>query len=195
MDPVEVAQRMAQKGITLYCAGCEPLISNFTQFYVALTLITGGAYVSLGSADQLANVIIGGAREEMSMEKLMADVHNEYMKEVAEKGARVDEDELTRRIHSMINSTKTVSDLAVKCPKSTIEITDSIKEMSKAANLEDLKLKATLNGVSFYHPNPYKHTTRKFEPTRLVIKKSTHTRKAAAPGVKRMYDTLFNIDF
>ena len=95
---------MAEKGITLYCAGCEPTLSPHRQFFIALSLITGGKYVPLNNADQLTNVIVGGTREEISMEKMMAQVHNEVMKEAAEKGTRVDEDELTRRIHKLLNS-------------------------------------------------------------------------------------------
>ena len=38
------------------------------------------------------------------MEKLMAQVHNDIMKEAAEKGTRVDEDELSKRIQQLINS-------------------------------------------------------------------------------------------
>jgi hypothetical protein len=94
---------MAEQGITLYCVGCEPAIVPFKQFFVALALITGGQYVPLANATDLARVIVGGAREEVSMEKLMAQVHNEVMNEAAAKGTRVDEDELTRRIHKLLN--------------------------------------------------------------------------------------------
>jgi hypothetical protein len=38
------------------------------------------------------------------MEKMMAQVHNEVMKEAAEKGTRVNEEELTKRIHNLLNS-------------------------------------------------------------------------------------------
>ena len=34
----------------------------------------------------------------------MAQVHNEVMKEAAEKGTRVNEEELTKRIHNFLNS-------------------------------------------------------------------------------------------
>jgi hypothetical protein len=95
---------MAKKGITLYCAGCEPSLTAYRQFFIALCLITGGQYVPLADAAELTNVIVGGAREDISMEKLMAQAHAEYMKEVAEKGECVNEDELTKRIHSVINS-------------------------------------------------------------------------------------------
>jgi hypothetical protein len=102
-DPVEHAHKMAEQGITLYCVGCEPSITPFKQFFVALALITGGKYVPLANATELTKVIIGGAREEVSMEKLMAQVHDEVMKEAAAKGTRVDEDELTKRIHKLLN--------------------------------------------------------------------------------------------
>ena len=103
-DPVDIVHQMAAKSITLYCAGCEPSLTPYRQFFVALTLITGGQYVPLNSAENLAKVIVGGTREEISMEKLMAQVHEEVMKEAAAKGTRVDEDELTRRIHNILNS-------------------------------------------------------------------------------------------
>lgn len=95
---------MATQGITLYTAGCEPSLGPFRQFFIALSLITGGQYVPLEDSNKLTDVIVGGAREDISMEKLMAQVHNEYMMEMAEKGTRVDEDELTKRIHKVLNS-------------------------------------------------------------------------------------------
>ena len=58
----------------------------------------------LNNSARLTEMIVGGAREEISMEKLMAQVHEEYFKEVAENRGRVDEDELTKRIHKVLNS-------------------------------------------------------------------------------------------
>ena len=104
VDPVDIVHQMAAKGITLYCVGCEPALKPYRQFFIALTLITGGQYVPLNSAEHLAKVIIGGSREEISTEKLMAQVHEEVIKEAAAKGTKVDEDELTRRIHNILNS-------------------------------------------------------------------------------------------
>lgn len=149
VDPVEVAHKMAKKGITLYCVGCEPSITPYMQFFIALCLITGGQYVPLDNANKLSNVIIGGAREEMSMEKMMADAHNEYMKEVAEKGGRVDEDELTKRIHSVINK-KNDLNTGLKDHIVNIQISDSVKEISKAENLSDLLTKASELKVSLH---------------------------------------------
>ena len=104
VDPVESVHKMAEKGITLYCVGCEPALIQYRQFFVALSLITGGQYVPLNNAEQLTNVIIGGTRCEVSMEKMMTQVHEEVMREAAEKGTKVDEDELTKRIHNLLNS-------------------------------------------------------------------------------------------
>ncbi len=47
---------MAEKGITLYCAGCEPSLTPYRQFFIALCLITGGQYVPLSQANNLTNV-------------------------------------------------------------------------------------------------------------------------------------------
>lgn len=102
-DPVEIVHKMAHRGITLYMAGCEPTVMTYRPFYAALCLITGGCYVPLNGADRLTEMIVDGTREDMSMERLMAKVHEEYMKEVAEKGERVNEDELTKRVHQVLN--------------------------------------------------------------------------------------------
>ena len=94
---------MAERGITLYCCGCEPGLTPYRQFFAALCLITGGKYVSLNSAENLTTMILDGTHQEISMEKMMAQVHNEVMKEAAEKGSGIDEDELTNRIHKLLN--------------------------------------------------------------------------------------------
>ena len=104
VDPVEIVHKMAEKGITLYCVGCEPALLQYRQFFIALSLITGGHYVPLNKADNLTNVIIGGTRCEVSMKKMMAQVHEEVMREAAEKGTKVNEEELTKRMHELLNS-------------------------------------------------------------------------------------------
>ena len=84
-DPVEIAHKMAEKGITLYCAGCEPSLNPYRQVFTAVCLVTGGKYVSLDDAKKLTNVIIGGTREEISIEKAKAKIHNDIMREETEK--------------------------------------------------------------------------------------------------------------
>ena len=52
----------------------------------------------------LNQVIIGGAEEELSLEKLMAEVEEEVRKEREQNGGALDEEELSRRIHTRFNS-------------------------------------------------------------------------------------------
>ena len=40
------------------------------------------------------------------MEKLMAQVQNELMKEAAEKGTKINEDELTKKVQQVLNNGK-----------------------------------------------------------------------------------------
>lgn len=69
---------------------------------MALAFKTGGQYIPLGNCANLASVIVGSAREEISLEKLLAQVHEEVMREAALRGGPVDETELTRRIHEVM---------------------------------------------------------------------------------------------
>jgi len=66
-DPVDIAHRMAEKEIALYCAGCEPAILPYKNFFNALTLITGGQYMPLSNHNDLAKLIINGAHDEVNI--------------------------------------------------------------------------------------------------------------------------------
>ena len=137
VDPVETCHKMAASGITLYVVGCEPALTPYRQFFIAMSLITGGFYVPLNRAEQLTDVIVNGARCEVSMEKMMAQVHEEVMKEAAEKGTKVNEDELTKRIHELLNSRKENSiNKMDNCDD--IEITEGVKELSKLKTLKEV---------------------------------------------------------
>ena len=183
-DPVDIVHKMAEKGITLYCAGCEPSLKPYRQFFIALTLITGGQYVPLGDAENLAKVIIGGSREEISTEKLMAQVHQEVIKEAAEKGTRVDEDELTRRIHNILNSQGSKINKIDGIPE--IEISDEVKQLSKEKTLTSMvdfakNNKIKLNSFSAF---PSLGSTFSWPRSHLPTKGSPVTIRA--PVVKRV---------
>jgi hypothetical protein len=77
IDPIDVVKKMAEKGITLYTVGCEPSILPDKEFFVAIAYTTGGQYLPLRNAKLLSKVIVGGAVEEISLEKLMAEVQIE----------------------------------------------------------------------------------------------------------------------
>ncbi len=53
---MDITNHLAEKGVTLYCVGCEPSISSSRDFYMALAHITGGQYVPLDNAQLLAQV-------------------------------------------------------------------------------------------------------------------------------------------
>jgi Mg-chelatase subunit ChlD len=55
-DPIEIAHRLAQNGITLYCVGCEPALAPYRDFFMVLSSVTGGRYLLLDNADNLSNV-------------------------------------------------------------------------------------------------------------------------------------------
>lgn len=98
IDPVAVAHELAKKGVTLYVVGCEPSITPYKDFFMAIAHITGGQYVSLKKADLLSKIIIGGAREEISLNQLMAEVDTELQQRVA-AGEDINEDMVTRELH------------------------------------------------------------------------------------------------
>ena len=68
----------------------------------------------------------------------MAQVHNEVMKEAADKGEAVNEDVLTKRIHDLLkNQDLTANKLNIE-NGGDLEITEQIKEMSKMKNLNEI---------------------------------------------------------
>jgi hypothetical protein len=101
-DPVECAALLAERSVTLYTIGCEPSATPYRDFFMALAFKTGGQYIPLGNCVNLASIIVGSAREEISLERLIAEVHEEVMREAASRGGPVDETELTRRIHEIM---------------------------------------------------------------------------------------------
>ena len=103
IDPIEVTGQLAQKGITIYMVGCEPSITPYKDFFLAVAYMTGGQYVPLAKAKLLSKVIVGGAREEMSLETLMAEVDAEIQQEMA-AGREVDAEAMTDMLHERFRS-------------------------------------------------------------------------------------------
>jgi len=109
-DPLELARTMLQRGITCYPVGCEPALGQYNfarDFMCTLARITEGQAVTLSSAELLADVIIGGAQEEVALEKIMDEVSQEVEEEQAAATARgeaLDEEELCTRVQSKLKS-------------------------------------------------------------------------------------------
>jgi hypothetical protein len=72
------------------------------------------------------------------MEALMAQIHNDIVKEAAEKGERVNEDELTKRIHDALNNRGAKINKLRVDNAGDLEITDDIKKMSQSKTLKEM---------------------------------------------------------
>ena len=97
---------MAEKNITVYSVGCNPSVNICRDFYMGLAHITGGQYVPLRNAQMLAKVIIGGAQEEITLHKLMEEVHAEVFNEMQSIGsADIDEELLSEELTDKFKST------------------------------------------------------------------------------------------
>ncbi|CAF1392948.1 unnamed protein product, partial [Didymodactylos carnosus] len=147
-DPMNTVALMAEKSITLYSVGCEPAVSSYRDFFMAIAFKTGGQYIPLDHAGNLAAVIIGSAQEEISLEKLMAQVHEEVMKEAAARGGPVDEIELTRRIQDLLKNggTKTKR---LKIDNNAIpSITTKAEQLSKMTTMQEVRDNWTSTGFT-----------------------------------------------
>jgi hypothetical protein len=102
IDPINIVYQMARKGIILYSVGCEPAILSYKDFFVSIAYTTGGQYVPLTDANSLARIIIGGAQEEISLEKLIGNVEYE-IEELLKYGAN-DKNDITEIIHRKLVS-------------------------------------------------------------------------------------------
>lgn len=136
-DPVGTAFEMAKKGISLYSVGCG-LSGNVMDFFMAIAFLTGGQYVPLSNARNLAEVIIGGAQEEVSLEKLMAEVDEEVQRDL-ELGKEIDEEELSRRIHEKMKLKGARAKQLKKTNKQVGEINRRAKMMSKLRTLPEMR--------------------------------------------------------
>ncbi|CAF1213043.1 unnamed protein product [Rotaria sordida] len=105
LDPIKIVREMAEKHITLYVVGVEPPIVPYRDFFMSLAYITGGQYVPMVTSKLLAKVIIGGVREEISIDRLMqeaqADIDLEMQKAEAEGAS---EKEKAGRINHIFTS-------------------------------------------------------------------------------------------
>eukprot|EP01088_Endostelium_zonatum_P003312 TRINITY_DN14523_c0_g1_i1.p1 TRINITY_DN14523_c0_g1~~TRINITY_DN14523_c0_g1_i1.p1 ORF type:complete len:369 (+),score=90.66 TRINITY_DN14523_c0_g1_i1:102-1208(+) len=95
--------KMYEEGIIVYSVGCSIIVNSpfAREFYQAVSKVTGGRYVSLNNAEILAGIIVGGAEEEVGLEKIGEEVETERKKveeEMREKGEKVEEEEVCGRV-------------------------------------------------------------------------------------------------
>eukprot|EP00743_Colponemidia_sp_Colp-15_P000535 GILK01000602.1.p1 GENE.GILK01000602.1~~GILK01000602.1.p1 ORF type:complete len:437 (+),score=52.86 GILK01000602.1:88-1398(+) len=122
-DPIAIAHEMLAAGITVYTVGCEGALGSYQfarDFLISIAEITQGQAITLASAGLLSDVILGGAREEMALEKLMHDVQRE-IEQVRHETPAISEEEVTDRVQSMfaarnIKSKQMIHDNVVDAP-------------------------------------------------------------------------------
>jgi len=138
---------MAAKGITLYSVGCEPAILPYKDFFTAIAYTTGGQYIPLRNAKLLAKVIVGGAIEEISLEKLMEEVQIE-VDEQRSKGV-TDEHDLTCYVEQRLKSKgATTSQLTMNNSKME-RASESAVKYSKMASMSEIKESYVSEPVQF----------------------------------------------
>lgn len=83
-------------------------------------------------------MIIGGVQEEISLEKLMAEVDDEVQTDLA-KGIEIDEEELSKRIHEKMKLEGARAKQFKKNNKQVGEINRRAKMMAKLRTLSEMR--------------------------------------------------------
>ncbi|XP_077980028.1 uncharacterized protein LOC144435308 [Glandiceps talaboti] len=137
-DPMKIVREMAEKNITLYSVVCGSYAEGFKDFFMAIAHLTGGQYVSLKDAKLLSKVIIGGAREEMSLQQLMDEVNNEVMQEYRAKGGRVDEDAMATRVETALKKRKRTAKTMTGAVTDLPEVSERSKRIAELESMADV---------------------------------------------------------
>ena len=142
IDPMEAVREMAENGITLYSVGCEPAITPYKEFFCAIAYLTGGQYVPLTAAKLLTQVIIGGAQEEMSLEKFMAEVDEEVEREM-KSGQKINKAAVTKRVHAKLKSKGAMTKHLYLNKRELSGASSATKKLSKCKSMKDIRKKFT----------------------------------------------------
>jgi hypothetical protein len=177
VDPLTVLDQMGERGICVYAVGCEPALGSYRyarEFMIAAAERTEGQAISLGSAASLADVIMGGAIEEMDLEKLMAEVGEEVL-QLRKESPMMTDDMMQQKVCSKMQS-RGHRTRQMKSPKLTSNYSDH--HVSKAKCLSEAR--ATLASAA---PIPGKGRTMSPPAPPGYSPMSSHSKKkkSAAP--------------
>ncbi|UJR20204.1 hypothetical protein I4U23_023335 [Adineta vaga] len=135
-DPLGIARKMVEQNITLYTVGVEPSIVPYRDFFMTLAHITGGQYVPMVDANKLAQMIIGGVREEISIDRVMNTSKKDIAREIRKATSDgVDDLETAKRlqklfsqknivVNRMANEAGTPSKVAEECYAKCVDMSD-----------------------------------------------------------------------
>ncbi|XP_033737442.1 uncharacterized protein LOC117325380 [Pecten maximus] len=190
LDPMAIVRQMAEKGITLYCVGCEPAIIPYKEFFTAIAFLTGGQYVPLRGAKALTQIIVGGAQEEMSLERWMAEVDREVQQETKD-GHEVDEKAVSKKIAAKLKVKGARSKTLMRNNTVLKEASMFSKVLSKCKSMAQIKGKFMLAALPSFggskkksvHKGRKKTSTKKGRPVKKGRKgKTTCCRKRKLAG-------------
>ncbi|KAK6177183.1 hypothetical protein SNE40_015338 [Patella caerulea] len=140
LDPMTIVRSMAEKGIILYTVGCEPSITPYKEFFAALAYLTGGQYVPLMGAKALTQVIIGGAQEEISLERWMEDVNVEVERAVEEASdGDINVEAVTRRVWGALKGRGARGKQLLRNRSALSGPSKEAKKLSTYANVADVR--------------------------------------------------------
>lgn len=181
LDPIAVAREMAQKDIVIYAVGVEPSLGHYQfarDFMRSIAQITNGQFLALTSASVLAKVIIGGAAEEIALNRIAQDMEAE-VQNLRKQQPQLRDTEVIQRVTERLQEQRHVtSQLQVENVYVGDYKMDNVNAMSSASGLSALKgkLKGTLNSHVSVSPAALPTSSYPAPPTAAF----------AAPSMSRM---------
>lgn len=158
---------MAQKGITLYSVGCEPALKPYKEFFTSIAYTTGGQYVPLRNANLLSKVIVGGAVEEISLDKLLEDAQREVDQQTAL--GITDERLLTEAVEKSLKS-KGVRTRQIRLNNSNLDkASNEAIKYSKLSSMAEMKKEYKLSEPDMNHPTLYSSAMPMYDAPRVMM--------------------------
>jgi len=147
-DPYAISHKLAGLGVTVYCVGCEPVLSSQYRFartfFESVAEVTGGQYVTLGTSKMLADVIIGGAKEEMALEKLMTAAKRELEEGIRKGEVDSSDDDACRTWLSAQMRSKGHQVSSLRCAgRELAESSPAAKDWARCHTLEAVRAKTS----------------------------------------------------
>lgn len=189
-DPMQVVRAIAKLGVTLYSVGVEPSINPYSDFFAALAYITGGQYVPMRDPRELINVIIGGAREEISLKEFTKDVENE-IEHVIQSGTEYDEDEIAQTVYQTLEARGAESTQLVKNKKGLKGPNKLVIRLSKTTSMNQVqkKMNKKMNRKMSRLHGAGRMSRRRFSKRKLIRRKKPKKRTRGKKQKNGSYST------
>lgn len=137
-DPVEIVRQLAKREVTLYAVGCEPSIIPYKDFFIALAYLTGGQYIPLSDSRRLTDAIVGGAQEELSLQKFYKDVEQE-IKRIQDSGGLVNETSITESVYQKLSGTGAKAKQLLRNNKPLEAASEGAKAIAVAQSMAEVR--------------------------------------------------------